>query len=119
MSTTNWVKNYGTEYQVGMFVGIRTNMEIPVFGRINNIIMNEDQAFILTCGVDTLYVDNHFNAYCVEERTDSFSVISIGELIYYRPYDKQFSNEMDEKTYSATLPYCVTCAIEDWWSMLF
>lgn len=25
----------------------------------------------------------------VEERTDSFSVISIDELIYYRPYDKQ------------------------------
>lgn len=104
VSTTNWVKNYGTEYQVGMFVCIRTNMEFPVFGMINNIIINDDQAFILTCGVDTLYFDDHFNAYCVEERTDSFCILSIEELIYYRPYDKQFSNETDEKTY--IVPHC-------------
>lgn len=98
VSTTNWVKNFGTEYQIGMFVCITTDMEIPVFRKITNIIINEDQAFILTCRVDTLYFDDHFNAYCIEERADSFSVISIDELIYYRPYDKQFSNEMDEKT---------------------
>lgn len=48
VSTTNWVKNYGTEYQIGMFVCIRTDMEMPVFRRINNIIINEDQAFIYT-----------------------------------------------------------------------
>lgn len=104
VSTTNWVKNYGTEYQICMFVCIRTNMEIPVFRRINNIIINEDQALILTCGVDTLYFDEHFNAYCVGERANSFSVISIKELVSYRPFDKQFSNEMDEKTY--IVPYC-------------
>lgn len=105
VSATNWVKNYGTEYQIGMFFCIRTNMDILVFRRINNIIIN-DQAFILTRGVDTLYFDEHFNAYCVEERTDSFYVISIEELIYYRPFDKQFSNEMDEKTF--IVPYCYT-----------
>lgn len=103
-STTNWVKNFGTEYQIGMFVCITTDMEIPVFRKITNIIINEDQAFILTCRVDILYFDDHFNAYCIEERDDSFSVISIDELIYYRPYDKQFSNEMDEKTY--VVPHC-------------
>lgn len=47
-------------------------MKIPVFGRDNNIIINEGQAFILTCGVETLYFDEHFNAYCVEERADSY-----------------------------------------------
>ena len=87
-----------------MFVLIRTDTEIPVFGKINNIIINEDQAMFLTCKVDTLYFDYHFNAYCDEERTDSVSVISLKDLIYYIPYDKQFSNEMDEKTY--IVPHC-------------
>jgi len=104
VSTTNWVKNFGTEYQIGMFVCTATDMEIPVFRKITNIIINEDRAFILTCRVDTLYFHDHFNAYCIEERADSFSVISIDELIYYRPYDKQFFNEMDEKTY--VVPHC-------------
>lgn len=53
----------------------------------------------LLCRVDTLYFDDHFNAYCINERADSFSVVPVKELIYYRPYDKQFSNEMCEKCY--------------------
>ena len=38
VSTTNWVKNYGTEYQIGMFFCIKTNREVPVFGKITSII---------------------------------------------------------------------------------
>ena len=100
VSTTNWVKNYGTEYQIGMFVCTGTNMEDPVFRKITNILVHNEQAFILTCRVDTLYFDDHFNAYCISESADSFSVFPVKELIYYRPYDKQFSNEMCEK-------YCI------------
>ncbi|KAK0138637.1 hypothetical protein N1851_024825 [Merluccius polli] len=104
VSTTNWVKNYGTEYQIGMFVCTGTNMEDPIFRKITNIIVHNEQAFILTCRVDTLYFDDHFNAYCINERADSFSVFPVMELIYYRPYDKQFSNEMCEKYY--IVPHC-------------
>lgn len=82
-------------------------MELPILRKITNIIINDDQAFNLTCRVDTLYFDYHFNAYCVEDRADSFNVFSIKELIYYRPYDKQLSNKMDEKIHCATLPHFV------------
>ncbi|XP_035805853.1 uncharacterized protein LOC111571121 isoform X1 [Amphiprion ocellaris] len=104
VSTTNWVKNYGTEYQIGMFICTGTKMEIPIFRKITNIIVHDGQAFLLTCRVDTLYFDDHFNAYCVDERADSFSVFPVKELIYHRPYDKQFSNEMCEKIY--IVPHC-------------
>ena len=97
--TTKWMSNYGTEYQTGMFVCISKNIEMPVFGKINSIIINDDQAFILTGTVDSLYFDEHLDAYCIQERNDSFSVISVDMLIYYRPYNKQFSNGMDEKVY--------------------
>lgn len=46
-STTNWVKNYGTEYQIGMFVCTGTNMEIPVFRKVTDIIKHNEQAFIV------------------------------------------------------------------------
>ncbi len=37
----------------------------------------DEQAFVLTCSVDTLYFDDHFNAYRVDERVDPFSVFPI------------------------------------------
>lgn len=103
VSTTNWIKYYGTEYLIVMFVWIKTQMETPIFRKITNKIIN-DEAFFLTCSVDTFYFDDHFNAYCVEDRPDSFSVFSVKELLYYRPYDKQLSNKMDEKEY--IVPHC-------------
>lgn len=88
VSTTNWVKNYGTEYQIGMFVCTGTEIEIPIFQKVTKIIIHDEQSFILTSRVDTPYFDYHFNAFCFNERADSFSVLRIEELIYYRQYDK-------------------------------
>lgn len=59
------MKNYGTEYQFGMFVCTGTNVEVPIFRKITNIIIDDEQAFILTCRVDTPYFDDHFSAYCI------------------------------------------------------
>lgn len=73
VSTINWVKCNGTEYLTGMYVCVKTQMDMPIFRKIRKIIIN-DQAFLLTCIVDTLYFDDHFNAYCVEDRADSLPV---------------------------------------------
>lgn len=104
VTTTNWVKSYGTEYHIGMLVCTKKDVDLPIFNRIVSIIIKDNQAFLLMCKVETLYFDEHFNAYCVKDSGDSYSVQCIGDLMYYRPYDKQFSNEMDEKTY--VVPYC-------------
>jgi len=37
VSTTSWVKNYGTEFQVGMYVFTGVENEIPLFNRIDSI----------------------------------------------------------------------------------
>ena len=39
VSTTSWVKNYGTEYQVGMYVVTGVENEMPLFNRIDSIIV--------------------------------------------------------------------------------
>ncbi|KAM7416970.1 hypothetical protein PAMA_018852 [Pampus argenteus] len=44
------------------------------------------------CTVKTLYLDEHFHAYCIEEQNEH-SVIAIDQLTYFRPFDKQYSND--------------------------
>lgn len=104
VSVTNWVKSYGTEYQLEMFVCVKSCMENQTFRKITKNIINDNQALFLTCKVDMLYFDEHYNAYCIEDTGDFFTVIMVSDLIYYRPYDKLYSNEMDEKTY--LVPHC-------------
>lgn len=103
VSTTNWVRNYGTEYQVGLFLCTGMSSDLPVFKKICYIIIHEQHAFIIGCTVNTLYFDEHFHAYCIEEKSNEHVVISIDQLTYVRPFDKQYSNE-NEKIY--TIPYC-------------
>lgn len=50
-----------------------------------------DKAYLVTCEVSTMCFDDHLSAFCVEERTGVFQVISIDDLVYYRPHDRQFS----------------------------
>lgn len=43
--TTSWVKSYGTEYQVGMYVCSGVENEMPLFKRIGCVIVRDDNAF--------------------------------------------------------------------------
>lgn len=104
VSTTCWVRNYGTEYQIDLLVCTGTSHDdLPVFKKICNIIIHEQHAFIIGCAVDTLYFDEHFPAYCIEEQNNEHIVIFIDQLMYFRPFDKQYSNE-SERTH--IMPYC-------------
>ncbi|KAK0153147.1 hypothetical protein N1851_005164 [Merluccius polli] len=58
VSTTSWVKSYGTEYQPGMYVCSDVETEIPLFNRIVSVIVKDDSAYILTCKV-SMYFDDH------------------------------------------------------------
>ncbi|XP_041935316.1 uncharacterized protein LOC121697735 [Alosa sapidissima] len=91
ISTTNWVRNYGTEYQIGLFIATETSHDLPVFKKICRIIIHEQHAFIIGCTVDTLYFDEHLHAFCIEEQNDDYVVICIDQLTYFRPFDKQYS----------------------------
>lgn len=104
VSTTSRVKNYGSEYHIGMFVCSGTESEMPVFKKIINVIVKDDQAFLLTSNVATLCFDDHLNAFSIEEISDAFTVICVEDLVYHRPYDRQFSYDTDdERTYIVTL----------------
>ena len=87
-----------------MFVCTSVENEMPIFNKIINIIIADDKALLLMAKVDTMYFDDHLNAFSIDEVDDVFSVINVSELVYYRPYDRQFSTENDERTY--IVPFC-------------
>lgn len=65
VSTTSWVKNYGTEYQVGMYVVTGVENEMPLFNRIDSIIVKDRK--LLICKVSNIFFD-HLNAFGIEEK---------------------------------------------------
>lgn len=62
ISTTSWVRNVGTEYQIGLFICTGTHNDLPVFMKICNIIIHEPHAFIICSSVNTIYFGEHFLA---------------------------------------------------------
>jgi len=93
VTSTRWVRYYGTEYQVGLFICTGCTDDLPVFKKICDIIIYEQRAFIISCNVETMYYDDHLNAYCIEDQMNEISVISVKDLTYFTPFDKQCSNE--------------------------
>lgn len=87
-----------------MFVYKSTENEIPIFQKTVNIIVKDDEAFLLTAKVVTEYSDEHLNGFRIEVVDDVFAVIYVSDLICYQPYDQQFSAENNERTY--IVPYC-------------
>ena len=77
---------------------------MPTFNKINNIIIKDDEVFLLATKVITMHFDDHLNAFSIEEVDDVFRLVSVDDLLYYRPYDRQFSPENDENVY--IVPYC-------------
>lgn len=64
--------------------------EMPLFNRIVSVIVGNDRADLLTCKVSTMFFDGHLNAFSIQEESDFFTLICVDELMYYRPYDRQF-----------------------------
>ena len=105
VSTTSWVKSYGTEYQPGMYVCSVVENEMPLFNRIVSVIVKDDSAYLLTCAVSTMYFDDHLNAFSIEEKNNVFVLLCVDDLTYYRPYDRQFSNDSDDQMF--IVPYSI------------
>lgn len=83
---------------------------MPVFNKISSIIVKDGQALIFASNVITVCFDEHVHACCIEEVGNIFTLICVDDLMCYRPNDRQFSYDRDERTY--IVPCCVF--VSDW-----
>lgn len=78
--------------------------EMPLFKRIDCIIVRDRNAYLSACEVYTMYFDDHFNALSIKEKTRVFTLICVYDLVHYRPHDRQFLMATDDNMY--IIPYC-------------
>ena len=83
----------------GMYVVTGVENEMPLFNRIDSIIVKDNSAYLLICKVSNNFFDDHLNAFGIGEKNEVFTVICVNDLVYYRPCDRQFSYDTDDQVY--------------------
>lgn len=80
-----------------MYVCSSVEYETPVFKKIVNIIVKDEKVFLLTSSVQTVQMDEHLHAFIIQDEIVHFSVFALQDLFYYRPFDKQYSYNSDDR----------------------
>ncbi|KAL6469077.1 hypothetical protein MHYP_G00226010 [Metynnis hypsauchen] len=103
--SVKWVKHHGDEYRPDLVVCTDVVQEMPVFKKIDCIIVKDQQVFLVVAVLETLCFNEHFHAFQVAFLKKEFSVIDVKELVYHRPFDLQMTYKMDDYS-QFVVPYC-------------
>ena len=99
---TNWVTICGTEYRTGLVVCSKIECEMPVFCKIQKVLLVDSVIYFLVSKLEVDHFSEHFHAYLVFER-DEKEVIKAESLVMYKPYDLQNAYGGDESLYIVPL----------------
>ena len=106
VSSVKWVKSCGIEYRIGLVICSGVLDEMPVFQKIEGIVVKEESVFLVVTMLQTIYFDEHLYAFrVVKPRSDLHTVIKTEELEYYRPFDLQMTHSMEDDQLFI-VPYC-------------
>ena len=93
--SVKWVKYHGDEYRPDLVVCTDVVQEMPVFQKIDCIVVRDQQVFLAVTALETLCFKEHFHAFQVAFPKKEFCVIDVKELVYHRPFDVQMAYKMD------------------------
>ncbi|XP_023199004.1 uncharacterized protein LOC111610276 isoform X1 [Xiphophorus maculatus] len=104
--SAKWIKYYGTEYRPDFIICTEVACGMPVFCKIQTIVVKDDS--VLLCGklMETMCFDDHYHAFKVKLRPDNVGkVLHINDLLYFKPFDVQMKyGTTDTALY--VVPYC-------------
>ena len=100
--STNWVRISGTEYRTGLVVCTEIEHGMPVFCRIQNILLVESVVYFLVTKLVVDHFSEHFHAYQVFESEDK-DLIKADSLEMYKSFDLQNAYGSDESQYIVPL----------------
>lgn len=104
--SVKWLKYYGTEYRPGLLVCVTVVNEMPVFCKLNSIIVKDDNVVLCGTDVETICFDEHYQAFEIEIKpTQTLKIFNIEELLYFKPVDVQMSYGSDNSS-TYVVPYC-------------
>ena len=99
---TNWVTISGTEYRAGLIICSEIEHDMPVFCRIEKIIVVDSVICFLVNKLVVDHFNEHFHAYKVFESNDK-DVVKADSLVIYKPFDLQSAYGGDESQYIVPL----------------
>lgn len=104
--SAKWIKYYGTEYRPDFIICTEVACEMPVFCKIQTIVVKDDS--VLLCGklMETMCSDDHYHAFKIKLHPDNVrKVLHINDLLYFKPFDVQMKyGTTDTALY--VVPYC-------------
>ncbi|XP_048042264.1 uncharacterized protein LOC125265811 isoform X1 [Megalobrama amblycephala] len=95
ITVTSWLKHSGTEYHPDLMVCSRMENDLPVFSKITEIILMDDQNVLVTKDFKTDGFVEHLHAYRVRE-LNVFCLSRVEDLPFYRQFDLQVSYGFEE-----------------------
>lgn len=108
----NWVKPFSTEYQPGLIVCVDVADEMPVFCKINYIIVKDEQAVLAGSVVETVCFEEHYHAFKILFKSfQALPVFDMEELLYFKPVDVQMAYGPTESSLFI-VPYCHLMKVE-------
>lgn len=78
----NKIGVYGITYRVGSLVAIdgsNYGSNLPLFGRIVQVVNNNDEVYLYCKDYESLFLDESLNAYCVEEG-NNYGLVAVKDL---------------------------------------
>lgn len=94
--SVKWVKFNGTEYRSGLIICGEVDIDLPVFYKIQDIVVRNEFVLLVAMQLKTVCFYDHLYAYRIDPKcTDSLKVFNATELMYYKPYDLQMSYGSD------------------------
>lgn len=104
--SARWIKCHGTEYRCDFIICTEVAHEMPVFCKIETIVVKDD--CVLLCGtlMETICFDDHYHAFKVKLHPDRvLKLLHINDLLYFKPFDAQMKyGTTDSSLY--IVPYC-------------
>ena len=84
ISRAKWVKGFGTTYKKPCAVVIGMSGIHPLFGSIEDVLVNDEEVLFTVKKYTTLYYSEHFNSFIIQ-KTSELCTIYQRELYHYIP----------------------------------
>lgn len=101
----------GTTYSKYMVVFVSCIDELPIFGKIKEMFLHNNNAFLICDLFESLGFDSHFHSYVVSS-TGTVDLINIKDLFNYVPLHIRNSYDLNDKYMYITLRYNPCCTNE-------
>ena len=86
-------------YCADLVVRVKVHPEMPVFHRIHHVVVKDETLFFVTFALQTVCLNEHFNAFQVLYTRDRPHVVFVNDLFCHKVFDLQVSYSHNDSSF--------------------